>query len=291
MATLNINNVKETKEENKKEQKRDLGYGITSDCKISFGDNADFKSYGRIMNTTNKDLSLLIKSYFSSILHDLRGVSINYSPNPNGTGFYFDTRFYFQNNAQNLPEGKIRSILDLTKPRNNSNSFFDGQQAIMNAANQKIFTINDATKVILSDFIYGGRKSNGYKSGNWNNHISSMDMMNGINRLNPEYLAFYPNNAHDFYVEVKNIDLKEVIRAIYGNTMIVGSSKKQDSDKETYYKSKSAKYDIIYNKPSKIDTRVFHMNIIQFDPDAVNMLSAGEDIRLFTAPSGFQFFM
>ena len=118
-----------------------------------------------------------------------------------------------------------------------------------------------------------------------------MDMMNGINRLNPEYLAFYPNNAHDFYVEVKNIDLKEVIRAIYGNTMIVGSSKKQDSDKETYYKSKSAKYDIIYNKPSKIDTRVFHMNIIQFDPDAVNMLSAGEDIRLFTAPSGFQFFM
>ena len=295
MATLNenkINNVVEMKEgknnnHDSKKNETDYGYGITDNSKLVFSDNANFVSFGRIMRVTNKDLAMMIKSYFGTVLHDLRGVMIYYTPSPRG-GFHFDTRFYFQINAQDLPEGKIKSVIDLTKPdeKLNSKSFYARQKAIVNASSQNIFTINDATRLILSDFIYGGRNANKPRSNVWSNgdRIKQMDMLNGMNNVNSGYLTFYRNNAHDVYIEVNDIDLKVVLNAIFGNTMVV-ETKKTESGKDTNYE-RYAKYNPRFIEYTKTDPSVFFMNIEQFDYESVDQMAIDNDVRIFSSPNG-----
>ena len=293
MATENVKSQEEEKREGtnneqpKKEKKKivEYEYGINSESKLTF-EHEEFKAFGRFTRITNKDLSLLIKSYLTTILHDLRGVMIMFD------GVNLDTRLYFQKNTAELPNNKIPRIVDLTKPSNDK-SIFARQKAIYNAKNQNIYTLNDATRVLLSDFMYGGRDANKPKSNRWNDNINQMDMMNGLQQTNPNYLQFYAQNVHDIYVEVKGIDLNRLIKVIYGNEMVIGSTikhSKDSGDKVINHMSSNAMYMTRFAKPSNREPGVFYIQIEQFDADSIEAISDSEDIRIFSAPNGIQFY-
>lgn len=229
-----------------------------------------FKALGKIQRTTNKEFSEQIHAAFSSTFHDLKGVLIDYANNQ------FYTRFFFEVNTDPLPDGKIRSIVDLTTVNNrNTTSLYYKNAAVQNKLTGKNFGINEETKLLLSHFMYGGAKANKPDNKRWQHPDPIVSHINEIHT--PASLVDpLARNTERIMLVVKDFDIRKLAKAIYGGTMIVSTDKDQDGNDRNYIAN--AKYEVRYIRPLPDGT--FIMHIEQFDDGAAAQFVTKENPNL-----------
>ena len=222
---------------------------------------AEFKSFGRTTFISSDDLCRKIHAAFGETFHEL--VGCNCFPVMNGNNVNISLELYFEPNANECPTNKIRNLVDLTAPSNGP-GLFDRVQSVQNKYNNKYYTLNPETRMLLSDFMMGGRKGNNYKdTSKWNKHISQMPLTTAGN----PYLRI---GAERCIVRVTGFDLRVVVRALFGDQMVISTKATADNnDTNTWAK---ARYDIRYNRNGPNNT--FFMTIEQFDEGAIQEITA-----------------
>ena len=212
MAT--INHVK-TKKPSEEEAVKYYG-AIPEDARIE-SVPSPFKTIGKFMMINSDELSKLIYAQFAEIFHDLKGVNIKYIDNK------FVPEFYFEVNTETLPDGKIRNLINLTTPvRENKSNLFYRNAIVQNKLHGKVFTLNDETKLLLSDFMYGGRDANKPNNNKrWNNIIAEV-------RMPAATFDPFARNVDRIFICVTGFDPKRLLQHKFGRDMIINTTKDPD---------------------------------------------------------------
>lgn len=224
----------------------------------------EFQSFGRISRMTSDELARKIKFAYMETFHDLKGVNVIYTP----AGF--EVQLYFEYNPDQVPEGKIRNLVNLTAPTNTGKNLYYKNQVIQHKVNGESFTLNDETKLLLSDCMFGGREANKPKDPKWKNYIKEVHVPLGYN--NP---FFKPKNATRVMIKVTGLDIRKILQKLYGDDMIVKTINDGDSDMNVHAK---AMYEIRYIKGTSNGT--FIVNIEQFDVGATQQIVAQENPQI-----------
>jgi len=238
-----------------------------------------FRSFGNIMRLTNQQLSIIIREYYQKIFHDLRGVYIAYQP---GMKSPFNVDFYFTKNMAECPEGKITNIDDLTKVGKEAN-IYQKNKALQNKMSGNIYTINDDTKVLLSEIMYGGKgeKSNNPHSNKWKQCCMS--------RWIPARDSQYRPGAGELWIRVYGcFDIRLILKKIFDENMItytktIKTSDGYDAENFTaacMYEARFVKW---------VNSNVFVMNIEQFDSKAVAEFAIADNPQMQLA-NGFIYY-
>lgn len=239
-----------------------------------------FKSFGSIMRLTNQQLSIIIREYYQKIFHDLKGVYIGYQA---GQRSPFNVVFYFTKNIAEMPEGKIRNIDDLSKVDKNANMFLKNK-ALQNKINGNIYAINDDTKVLLSEIMYGGKneKSNNPKSNKWKQCT--------ISRWIPSNDAMYRPGAGELWIGVHGcFDIRLILKKIFEDTMITYTkyNRSADGSYDAENFTAACMYEARFVK--WVNPNVFVMNIEQFDAKAVAEFAIADNPQMQLA-NGFIYY-
>ncbi len=270
---------KEAESQNEKEVK--MVGSIPANSEFVF-EATPFESLGHTTRITNQRLCEIIKEKFSGTFHDLRGVMINFC---NGQFF---TEFYFEENGEQLKPGQIKNVVNLVAGNTkNDKSFLQGQQKIYNKLSGKLYGLNDETKLLLSDYLFGGRKANPVGDiKKWNNFIHPIEV--GMRNAYPG-MPIYPGNAHQTFIQVTGFDLRTILRkVVFGDSMVTKTMNNGDGTMSNV--TSKAFYEARYIKPLPGVNGVFVMNIEQFDKDAVERYTAFENPMIYSAPNGVRFF-
>jgi hypothetical protein len=131
--------------------------------------------------------------------------------------------------------------------------------------------LNDQTKLLLSDIMFGGRDANKPTNGRWNQYISEVWVPTSDWTFNPR--------AGELLIKVAGcFDIRRVLQKLFGNNMVTKTETYRDGDSakaknyssEPAYEARFIKY--VYNEPN-----VFIMNIEQFDKSAVEEINVKEN--------------
>lgn len=270
MAT--INHVK-TKKPSEGETVRYYG-AIPEDARIE-SVPSPFKTIGKFMMINSDELSKLIYAQFAEIFHDLKGVNIKYIDNK------FVPEFYFEVNTETLPDGKIRNLINLTTPvRENKSNLFYRNAIVQNKLHGKVFTLNDETKLLLSDFMYGGRDANKPNNNKrWNNIIAEV-------RMPAATFDPFARNVDRIFICVTGFDPKRLLQHKFGRDMIINTIKDPATGEDQNFHA-NALYEMYFVKMNLDDT--FLIRIDQFDEIAMKQLGVKINPQLQN-PSAVKFY-
>ena len=139
------------------------------------------------------DLSKLVNSVFRNALADYEGSII--LPMQNGQ---FDCTLYFKDRGPIRGQSdQIKNLVSITGP-NRGVSAVDRITAFNNRTSNKLYSLTEETKQILSEFMSVKKGQNI----NWNQHV--------FEQTEQTY------NANIVYVKVCNIDIIKILKKIYG---------------------------------------------------------------------------
>lgn len=234
-------------------------------------DIVPFKAIGEIMRISNTELCAIINSYFRPIFHDYVGSYI--IPDISGMA---RTELAFEHNPEPIDgNSKIANVVDLTNTH--VNDLYARARAIQYRSMGKHYTLNPETKLLLSDIMYGGRDGNkATDDKRWKQNLREQPQT--LNSIHPNLIR--PDIEHS-YVIVSNVDLKLLVREIFGHTMVI-STKNTNGEVENinakaYYEVRIAKILPGANN--------FMLDIIRFDVGGVQQESAKENPYPIMAPS------
>lgn len=289
MGTLketNLTNVFDDTEDNEGNKKVNLNYfnGLSENARLEF-DPLTFEAYGKTMRATNRQIATIVREYYAKTFHDLRGVNVVY--NPGQPAAPFELIMYFAKNSLDVPTNKISNLTDLTVVHGtNTTSLYYLKQAVDNKAVGKHYTLNDQTKLLLGDIMFGGKGANKPKNVNrWNAFISEVPVQTSN-------WAFDPRSV-EVLIQVKGcFDFHRVLKKIFGGTMVTKTDVTKNQDGRTMARNTSAEaaYEARFIKYAFNDPNVFIMNIEQFDKAAVEELVAKENPISRAAVSGVVYF-
>lgn len=249
--------------------------------KLEF-DTTSFSSIGKISLTTNKELAMMIKSKLQKEFHDLVGVMIRYINNK------FTCEFVFQDNTHPVPDGKIKNVVNLTHAPRNNDSFYDAQRAITFAASGNYLSLNDETKMLLAEFMNGGKDANHYNNEKkWNSNII---VVNNKPVGNMFALPFATYRGFDTSVRVVNIDLYRILRSSLGFGDVMVKETKVNENGDVVNVETKARYEMRYRKPVFGNNDVFFMSIEQFDANAIEEQAIKENPYMNQSPTGISWF-
>lgn len=220
-----------------------------------------FKALGKTTRINSRDLAILIRETLQTSFHDLIGCFVGFN------GDFYVTLF-FENNEVPVPEGKIKNLVNLTTGEGiDRNNIFMTQQLINRKYSGRTFDLNDDTKIMLSEFMYGGKKANPIKDkAKWEALVKEQKM--------PAGNVWQPNSEH-IIVQVSGFNIRYLLKAIYGDTMVIETV---DEDGDIVNHTSSAFYDLRLGKPMPDGT--FMINIEQFDNKAVQKFTSIENPML-----------
>ena len=254
---MSTSNPKQEKENKKEEARKDLH--------LEF-DPIPFKSVGKSMRLTNRDLSLLIKSALGEIFHDLKGVYVGCQP-----GCQLFAQLYFQDNQNPVPEGKIKNLINIFE-NNSANSMYEKQKMLNNRFKGKQYQLTDETKTLLKDIMYGGH------------NIKDNVFNNNVTEVKSPASSFYNAQATNNMVRVSGIDLAKIVRKIFGKKMIVETT---TDDGKTVNKMAECLYEVRYSGVNAVEPTIFMINIEQFDINAIQELSNKEIPTAYGTQTGY----
>lgn len=262
------------KETNKTESSEKMVGSIPENSRLEWSP-IPFESFGKTTRIHSDELARKIRAAFGETFHDLCGANVIYENNN------FVVKLYFAYNLDPIPEGKIRNLISLTNtsPSDSSNmGLYQKMNVIQNRYDGKRYTINDETKLLLSDFMYGGRQANKPNSKSWNNPDPKHKRIVEI----AEPISSYGNrNAERTIVSIQNdIDLRRVLQKLYGDDMVIKTQSGLDSDINSHAK---ALYEPRFVKYCANGT--FIMNIEQFDKGAVEQFAIQENPQFQRIPN------
>lgn len=264
MATLN-ENVKNTQEEKKTTKKSELN----EDAVLEF-EPSEFKAVGQITRISSDDLARKIALAYKQTFHDLVGLFIDmpYSGNNQSD---LTVRMWFEQNLEPLPEGKIRNLVNLVSPADKGADLFYKQQVVQHRIKGDSFTLNDETKILLADVMYGGKNANKLNDKKrWSENIYTQRVPVGNN--NPYY-----KNGDRIYVVVTNLDINRLLSKIYGNQMVTSTTIKGKQAESTV---STALYKARVASSNKNTPASFMINIERFDRDAVHDIVLAENPQM-----------
>ena len=242
---------------------------IPADSRIS-ADIVPFKAIGKTMRISNVDLSAIINSYYRPIFHDYVGSYI--IPDVGGKP---GAELVFERNPEPVSDSKITNVIDLTDTH--VNDLCERVKAIQYRSMGKHYTLNPETKLLLSDVLYGGRAGNKVTDvKRWKQNLREQPQ--SLNSMHPNLIR--PGTEHS-YVIVSNVDLRLLVREIFGYTMVV-STKNTNGEVENV--NAKAYYDV---RLAKIlpGANNFMLDVIQFDVGGVEQAAAKENPYPIMAPS------
>ena len=258
------------------QEKNTKYYGdLTENAKLKWTP-LTYEAYGKIMRTNNRDLSTAIKTYYQKTFHDLCGVNITYNyaaPNENAR---FITEFYFSKNAEPCPvnkdgkPAKLENLVDLTimDNPNAKNNMYYKRQIMESRANGKKYAINDETKLLLGDIVWGGPGAMKPNNGKWNNAITEHFL--------PNYDYVANRNSGKFIIKIAGcFDMRRILQKLFGGAMVTMTVNTKEEG-TTNYTSNSA-YELRFIQYSKSEPGIFIMNIEQFDKRAVEEIIVKEN--------------
>lgn len=216
-----------------------------------------FKAFCRVMRIRNDELARLIKIKYADVFHDLKGVRIQFVYGK------FVTEFYFENNNEPVPEGKIKNLENLSSPTISGSNLFLKNRQLQHRVNGEKFTLTEQTKILLADVMYGGKDNNKPNSKKWLENVT--EICTPV-PANPFYTT---KNAAIVMVRVGGIDLNRVLRKVFGTKMVIQTEQVKTDDgvadantyAEAWYRPK---FDKIV-PGSRTPEPLFTINIDQFD--------------------------
>ena len=230
-----------------------------------------FITLGKIMRTNNRDLSRMIREAYSLIFHELCGVNILYAPREN-SNMPFIVEFYFAKNQTPCPDEKITSITDLTTGVR-TDSLFYKKQVVNNRIAGKHFALNDETKVLLSDIMFGGRDANKPNASRWNNFVSEIWVP--VNDF-----SYNPRSGQQLLKVAGCFDIYRILNKLFGTQMVTTTQtyvNPTDNNIRGKNIMSSATYEVRFIKYSINEPYVFIMSIEQFDTKAVKEYTLKEN--------------
>lgn len=233
-----------------------------------------FECFGKTTRIKASELSRMIRAQFQKKFHDCIGANIIYN------GQQFDVLLFFQNNDKPIEDGKFKNLINLqTVEGVKKTSIYDLNQVANRKKNGQTFTLNDETKLFLSDFMYGGRNANPVNDkGRWSKYL--------FERRTPASTMMYQYGAENIITAVTGLDIKVICRKLYGNIMITSTG--YDENGTPYnVQTKNAYYELRYGKP--LGSGDFMINIEQFDRDKVEELNQIENPQIIQS-SGVQMY-
>ena len=275
MATLKLANLVDPITKGEDAPNNMKFYGELSEKARLEWDPLPFEAFGKIMRTSNRAIATAIREYYAKTFHDICGVNLMYTPGPQAP-FVFE--FYFAKNANPKPDDKIENLSDLTVATGDKTNLFYQKQIVDNKAAGKHYTLNEQTKLLLSDIMFGGRDANKPNNGRWNQYISEVWVPNSDWTFNP--------GAGKLLIKVAGcFDIHRVLQKLFGNSMVTKTLNYADDGgiKAKNYSSDPA-YEARFIKYAFNESNVFIMNIEQFDKSAVEEMTTKENpIRRSTA--------
>ena len=226
-------------------------------------DPIEFPSFGKIMRIHSDDLARKIKAVYMETFHDLKGVNILYTP----AGFQVE--LYFEYNTEDVPNGKIKNLVNLTAPTAKGTDLYYRNQVVQHKVHGESFTINDETKLLLSDCMFGGRKANQPKDKKWDKYISEVH----VPLYNDPF--FKTRNADRVMVKVTGLNLRSLLRKLYGNDMVTKTVTDGDTDTNIHAE---AMYEVRFIK--MLPNGTFIMNVEQFDKGATQQFVVQENPQI-----------
>ena len=233
-----------------------------------------FEAFGKTTRINSYELARKIREMFQKKFHDVIGANITWD------GKTFNTTLFFQNNTEPIPDGKIKNLINLQSNEGiNTNSIWERNQMVQRKKAGDTFALNDATKLLLSDFMYGGRQAN--KPNN-----KQRWTQNTFERRIPAPQALYQYGAENIVIGVTGFDIRVICHKLYGDKIV--TSTEYDADGVAYNnQSKGAYYELRFGKLMQ-DGSVM-INIEQFDRQKVEELVKKENPQI-ALYSGVQMF-
>ena len=273
----NANNVNQQAATN--QQSKEYVGSIPADTRIEF-EAEPFKTMAHIERTNTKNLSILIKEKFKTYFHDLKGVYIQYQNNNT-----FVTSFIFEYNSAEPTDGRIRNLVPYTHKSNSkysSGDLFDANNQLQKRFSGKTYELTPETKLLLAPFMYGDKNQNNYKSKIWNDRIK--EIKENSNARSP---WMFNNAAERVYVVVNGIDIRKVLRAVYGDTMVVKTIIDKDGFGENIMSD--AFYSIKFSRFLPGPDGIAVVNIEQVDKVQVQEFINEESPRMAYNTTGFKY--
>lgn len=232
----------------------------------------DFSIIGSFSRINSATLAHAITQKMKETFHDYSGTYIGWD------GRNFNVTLFFAPNNEPVPDGKIKNLINLTSGDGvNKKDLFNAMQYISRKYSGETYTLNDETKELLSDLMYGGRRAMPFNDKNkWNNVI--------FERREPAN-NMWERGAEKITIGVNGLDLRKICRLLYGSKMCTGTF--VNAEGKTVAKYAKAMYDVRYAK-HKPEDGTFYINIDQFDPDVVEELNRKENS--FVMPGSIQMY-
>lgn len=225
-------------------------------------DAEPFDKIGETTRINSKDLARKIKEKFQLNFHDCVGCNIQFM---NG----FKMTLYFEYNQNPVPDGKIRNLVNFADATSiDRNDIVAKMQYLNRGMSGKTFDLNDDTKILIKEMMYGGY--NNHKI-NWKEFVSEIHDRPIIN-MNAPFQNFN-SNVERILIAVTGFDINVVIRKLFGSRMIVNTVREEDG--KTVNVTSNARYKANYVNKVFPDGS-FMINIERFSPEVVTEMMAKE---------------
>lgn len=259
----NVGRLTETEEQNTSATGPKMVGSIPESAELQWSPLV-FQSFGHTTRITNDELARRIRTAYGATFHDLKGCNVTFL---NGN---FNVELFFEVNTDPVPDGKINNLDNLTAPINSGNLFYRNQ-VVQHKLKGESFTINDETKLLLSDCMYGGRQANKPNSKRWKDYVTEIHVP--LSAYSDPF--FRQRNAERVMVRVTGLDLRRILQKLYGDEMVISTSTDGESAVNNMAK---AFYEPRFIK--MLPNGTFVMNIEQFDKAAVEQFVVKENPQL-----------
>ena len=224
-------------------------------------DPEPFDKIGETTRINSKDLARKIKEKFQLNFHDCVGCKIDYM---NG----FKMTLYFEYNQNPVSDGKIRNLVNFADASSiKKNDTIAKMQYVSRGMSGKTFDLNEDTKVLLKEMMYGGL--NNHKI-NWKELVTEIHDR-PILTPNAPFQAFN-NNVERILVAVTGFDINVVVRKLLGSRMVIDTV---EEDGKIVNVTSNARYKVNYANKVFNDGS-FMINIERFSPEVVTEMIAKE---------------
>jgi hypothetical protein len=235
-----------TTEQKKKDDKESI---LTLQCEPH-----EFVTFGKVTRIKLSELAASFTLQFKQSFNDYLGTNITYN------GRNFDVQLIFEKGASG-GEGKIDNLIDYKdSSKVNKHNLYSSMTYLNRKTSGTTYDLNEETKEILSNFMYGGPKA----KKNWDQLTAE--------RRRPAPYGFYQNGAESVCMIVTGIDINRLLTWYYGDSMVISTI---EGDDGVYNKKAAARYSIRVSKYQPNGEII--VNIEQYDYVAVQAITIKEN--------------
>lgn len=213
-----------------------------------------FEAFGKTTRIKLSELAASISEQFKVSFNDYLGTNINFN------GRNFDVTLIFEK-GKSAGEGKIDNLVDF---KNNTGfdkkNLYSSMTYLNKKTSGKTYELNEETKEMLSDIMYGGRKA----KRDWSQLVNE--------RRYPAPIGCFQPGAENISIMVTGIDINRLLQLYFGNTMVTSTIETEDG---VFNKKAPARYNIRVGK--YLPNGEIMLNIEQFDFNKVQEMALKEN--------------